>query len=317
MKEKFEKAKLLGATRRILFEIAVWTEELYDANASSRLIGKLPETGFESDRDWKVTGSAGPVIERSIVIGHIGRVIDCLNANIWHGDPSNLVSTYSELTPLHGLLEKSSALMNAVDGAIDPEAGSSVFQVLEIFIARVKLELDHEVMELKELAAIAGLAEKTVRMAAIGQDKNPDLVTFKDGSRTYVKPEEASRWLSTKNTNYRPINWSEDRFLPPVDPKNVDELGPYLRVLRENTNLSTAELGSRLGWEVNTVRAYETLEDGGKDFDPAKLSFDEIIQLSQAICSSESSDLIRIIDRILHPLVLEKKLAQQLPNSAG
>lgn len=317
MIEKFEKSKLIGDTRRILYEIAAWTENLYDANAPSRLIGDLPDNASAADSDWETTGSAGPVIERSVIIGHVGRVIDCLNTNRWHGDPSNLYLTYRELTPLHGLLESSSVLMSPVDYAVDPDAASSVFNILEIFFARVKLELDHEPLELKELAAIAGLAKKTVRMAAIGQDKNPDLVTFKDGSRTYVKSEEAIRWLAKKDADYRPIDWSEDQLLPPVDPKNVDELGPYLRDLREQSSLTVADLGSRLGWGQKTIQAYEALENVDKNFDADEISFDETMQLSQAICPSESADLIRIVDRILHPIILEKKLSEQLPSSAG
>ena len=83
MIEKFEKSKLIGDARRILYEIAVWTENLYDANAPSRLIGDLPEKSSAADRDWETNGSTGPVIERSVIIGHISRVVDCLNANRW------------------------------------------------------------------------------------------------------------------------------------------------------------------------------------------------------------------------------------------
>ena len=317
MTEKFQKAELLGATRRILTEIADWTESLYDSGAGERLIGASSSSSSKSDKDWKVTGSAGSVIERSIVIGHIGRVIDCLNTNVWHGDPSNLAATYNELTPFHGVLESNSALMSAVDDAIDQDAGSSVYQVLDIFFARVKLELDQEALELPELAAIAGLAEKTVRMAAVGQNRNPDLVTFKDGSRTFVKPEEASRWLATKNVDYRPIEWSEDQFLPPVDPKDMHELGPYLRILREKLDESPADLGLRLGWNEKTIEAYIAIEEGRTSINLALFTFELLVQLAQTLCPAESSDLVRIVDRVIHPRLLEVKIEQQMPSSAG
>ena len=317
MTEKFKKAELLGATRRILTEIADWTESLFDSGAGERLIGTSTRTGSKSDKDWNVTGSAGSVIERSIVVGHIGRVIDCLNTNVWHGDPSSLNATYAELTPFHGVLESNSALMSAVDDAIDQATASSVLQVLDIFFARVKLESHHEVLELPELAVIAGLAEKTVRMAAIGQDRNPDLVTFKDGSRTFVKPEEASRWLATKNVDYRPINWSEEQFLPPVDPKDMDELGPYLRILREKLNESPADLGLRLGWSETTIEAYIAVEEGRAHNNLVLFTFELLVQLAQALCPAESSDLLRILDRVIHPRLLEMKIAQQMPSSTG
>jgi hypothetical protein len=315
MKEKFEKAKLLGATRGILVDIAVWAEDLYDAGVSERLIGTLPDSA--SEKDWNGTGSAGPIIERSIVIGHMGRVIDYLNTNVWHGDPSNLWSTLKELMALYGVLESPSAFIGETDNAIKAEAAAAVFYALEEFFARVNFEFEDEALELKELAVIAGLAEKTVRMAAVGQDKNPDLVTFKIGTRTYVTPAEARRWMATKKIDYRPTEYSEDQFLPPVDPKDIEELGPFLRTLREKTNQTTVAVGSRLGWNENTLKAYEALENGGKDLVPTEFSFDVIMQLAQVICPSESAELIRIIDRVLHPILLERKLSDQLPSSTG
>lgn len=315
MKDKFEKAELLGATRKILVEIATWTENLYDAGVSERLIGVLSES--ESKKDWNVTGSGGPVIERSIIVGHMGRVVDYLNTNVWHGDPSNLWSTLKELTPLYGLLESPFAIINVTENAIDAEAAAPVFYVLEEFFARVNFEFEDEALELKELAKIAGLAEKTIRMAAVGQDKNPDLVTFKNGSRTYVSIEEARRWLTTKNIDYRPTEYSDEQFLPRVDPKTMDELGPYLRTLREKSNQSIPDVTSRLGWDERTVEAYRAIEDGAKEIDLMPVTFDVVLQLSHTICPSESSELVRIIDRVLHPHLLEMKISKLMPSSAG
>jgi transcriptional regulator with XRE-family HTH domain len=317
MNQKFDKSKVIGATRQILFEIGLWTENLFDADAPKRLIGDVTTREVLEEHDWEATGSAGSVIEQSVILGHMSRVIDCLNANEWHGDPSNLYHTYKELTPFHGLLEEDNALITPVDNAITPRPASLVLRALDIFFARVRLELDDEPLELKELAAIAGLKEKTVRMAAIGQDKNPDLVTFKDGSRTYVQPEEAKRWLAKKNSDYRPIDWATDQFLPPVDPNNLQELGPYLRELREKSGRTLEEFNTRLGWSTETTHAYQALEEGGDSDEITKLTFEEIVQFCQLVCPSESAELIRIIDRVLHPLLLERMISEQLPNSAG
>ena len=315
MKEKFEKAELLGATRKILADIATWTENLYDAGVSERLIGVLPE--FESNKDWNVTGSGGPVIERSIIVGHVGRAFDYLNTNVWHGDPSNLWSTLKELTPLYGLLESPFAIIDPTENAIHAEAAASVFHILEEFFARVNFEFEDEALELKELATIAGLAEKTVRMAAVGQDRNPDLVTFKVGSRTYVSIEESRRWLATKKIDYRPTEYSDEQFLPPVDPKTMDELGPYLRTIREKVNLPIDEVGSRLGWDETTLEAYRAIEEGAGDIDLTSITLEVVMQLGQAICPSESSELVRVIDRVLHPHLLEMKISKLMPSSTG
>ena len=154
-------------------------------------------------------------------------------------------------------------------------------------------------------------------MAAIGQDKNPDLVTFKEGSRTYVTREEARRWLNTKSIDYRPTEYSDEQFLPPLDPKNMDELGPYLRMLREKANQSVADIASRFGWDEKTADAFSAIEEGAFEIDLTLLTFEAIMQLGQAICPSESSELVRVIDRVVHSQILEMKISKQMPSSAG
>jgi hypothetical protein len=315
MKDKFDKTRLLSAARRILVDLAFWADDIYGAGASERLIGMTPATKHAESLDS--SGSAGIIIERSVVLSHVGRIVDYLNTNVWHGDPSNLWATLKELTALYGLLESPFAIINESENAIDGDSAAAIFEVLEEFFARVNFEFEDEALELKELALVAGLAEKTVRMAAVGQDKNPDLTTFKIGSRTYVTPEEAKRWLATKKTDYRPIQYSEDQFLPPVDPKDLGELGGFLRDLREKSYATIDELANRLAWDDSTRIAYELIENSADDIDVSALQFDQMLQLSQAICPGESAELVRIIDSILHPIALEKRIAEQLPSSTG
>lgn len=317
MKEKFDKTELLGATRQILSQIAIWTEYLYDAGASGRLVGNLPGIGDDSEREWTASGCAGPIIEKSIVLRNVGRVIDCFNSNVWNGDVDNLNSTYSALTPFHRLLKKSAALTSAVDYALDSDAVSSTYLILEIFYVRVKLEVNRDELELKELATIAGLAVKTVRMAAIGQDKNPELVTIKDGSRTYVKAEEAIRWLATKNVGFKPIEWFKEKLLPSYRPSNLSELGLYLRTLREKTNQSVSELGSHLGWEERIINEYSAIENGAETSDLSLFTIEKVMRLSQLLCPPESRELVRVIDRVIHPRLLEMKIAELLTNATG
>ena len=346
MKDKFLKAKLLGATRQILTEIAAWTDMLYGVGVAERLTNMKPgrdpdwndggvasyiERSFAvKSRDWSISGSAGPVIERSLVLKHMGRVIDYLNTNIWHGDSNDFWNTKLELTPYYDLLDgtwsghgidRKVALSYAIDDAIDQQAATSVFQVLKIFFARVHFEIEsnqeNESGELRlcELATISGLAEKTVRMAAVGQDKNPDLVTFKDGRLTFVRIEEARRWLASKNIDYRPPEYTERHLLPPVEPKSLGELGTYLRIVRENSEVHMVDLGKLLEWDETIIKAYEKLEDGDVDIDLTRFPLEVVMQLAQAICPAESTMLVRIIDRVIHPLLLEVQIEQGIPNT--
>lgn len=71
--------------------------------------------------------------------------------------------------------------------------------------ARSAIANDH-VVSLPELAALARVSEKTIRMAA--NPKNPGaLKTTKQGNRTVVEPGDALAWL-TRRPDYRPTDTS-------------------------------------------------------------------------------------------------------------
>ena len=49
----------------------------------------------------------------------------------------------------------------------------------------------------------------------------------------------------------------------------------------------------------------------------ALFTFELLVQLARALCPAESSELVRILDRVIHPQLLELKIEQQMPSSAG
>jgi hypothetical protein len=147
-------------------------------------------------------------------------------------------------------------------------------------------------------------------MAAIGQNKNPDLVTFKDGHFTFVTIEEAHRWMASKNIDYRSPDYTESNSLPPVDPTNLGELGTYLWRTRKARNLEIDALATQLRWNKSMVRDYRELEEGGVEINLDRFSVKAVMQIAQTICPPESRKLVHVIDRIIHPLQLEKHIEQ-------
>ena len=177
MKEKFPKTELLGATRQILTEIAAWTDTLFNTGAAERLIGMKPGKDPEWDdggvisclernfavkpRDWTSPGSAGQIIEQSLVVKQFARVIDYLNTNTWHGESVDFFNTKLELTPFRDLIarnwsgrgiDRGAALNYSIDDAIDPQVASTLVKVLKIFSARANFETDQSEMKISELA---------------------------------------------------------------------------------------------------------------------------------------------------------------------
>ena len=282
MKEKFEKTELLGATRQILTEIAAWNDSIFGPGSAEKLTGMSPGRDPEWEdrgvpswierteavraRDWNEAGCAGQIIEHSRVLNLVSKVIDYLNTNTWQGDAEDLWKSFIELYPLHCLLEGNwqtrqgdlviAMSYGSADSAIDREVAEKLFRALKVFSARANFEHCREEITISELASISGLAEKTVRMAAIGQDKNPDLAIFKSGRMTFVTIEEANRWMASKNIGYRPTVFTSKTSLPPVEPTSVSELGSYLRRVRESSELDYESLTALTQWQSPMMQAY-------------------------------------------------------------
>jgi len=331
MKEKFPKTELLGATRQILTEIAAWTDTLFSAGAAEHLIGMNPgrdpeweDPGVSSwierteavrTRDWNEAGCAGQIIEHSRVLNLVSKVIDYLNTNTWQGDAEDLWKSFIELFPLHCLLEGNwqtrqgdlviTMCYGSGDSAIDREAAEKLFRAIKVFSARANFEYCREEITISELASISGLAEKTVRMAAIGQDKNPDLTIFKSGRMTLVTIEEAHRWMASKNIGYRPTVYTSKTSLPPVEPTSVSELGVYLRRIRESSEIDYESLTTLTQWQESMMQTYRKLESGVVDEDLNQFSTKDLVLLAQTILPERSKELVRIIDKVIHPIQLD------------
>jgi len=312
MKERFNKQELLAITREILADVAEWTGTIFDGEAAKRLARDIPE----SEHGYVAISSAGADIENSIVLRHMTRVIDFLNTSVWHGDPSNLWGTLNELTPFHLILQSKPGLVDEVAGQMIKSAhAKKISTALDAFTAYVLL-VNEMPVDIRQLAAISGLAEKTVRMAAVGRDRNPDLVTVKDGTRTLIPSNEAIRWLKSK-IEFKELDWSSEQFLPPDDPKDIGELGPYLQNLRKISGLSVEELASMLGWDSDTKCAYEELEQDAEIINFKLLPTAVVMQLAQVITPGDSVDLVKVIEKIIHPVRLDQEIQEKMLVSGG
>ncbi len=68
---------------------------------------------------------------------------------------------------------------------------------LSAFLARMAVDDGVGLITIEDLAALARVSDKTVRMAANPKNEGA-LRTYKDGKRTYIKPEDAREWLARR-----------------------------------------------------------------------------------------------------------------------
>ena len=112
MKHEFNKPKVLGATRLVLFNLACWTTLVFDDKSTFRLIGQDHIWDPDVKRDWSDVGAAGAIIEKSIPLASISRAVDFLNTNAWHGDSENFFRTRDALNSLHAIVNSPEAFLD-------------------------------------------------------------------------------------------------------------------------------------------------------------------------------------------------------------
>lgn len=126
--------------------------------------------------------------------------------------------------------------------------------------ARARQSLDQgESVTVDELAALARIAEKTVRMAT-NPAKPGSMRVTKDGHWAYIEASEALTWLGRRKDfipTRRDSGAPQQKMIV-----GADDLADICRICREKKGEDLAELASSLGWTNAQREAYEQIEAG-------------------------------------------------------
>lgn len=257
-------------------------------------------------------GSAGQAVENAWFRRRMLQAYDFVTTGVW--DTTGLEEFTCELPAFEAALQlplESHAgmrLVRPLDAARLPDPQAMCLRVIAHAVARIAL-LRGEPLTLNQVATLAGLAEKTVRMAA--NPKNADrLVTYKDGHNAYVDPEEAQRWLM-RRAHFKP-----SRMLDATHDarrySSVVALSEHLRELRGAVALETAQLASQLGWGRKHREAYEQLERGDSDLDPRPLTIAQLVKLGRVFGITDIGGFAREAASALAPRSIELDCAEAL-----
>ena len=150
-----------------------------------------------------------------------------------------------------------SSLINPEQLDLMPAASTAV--LLEVRAgAQARLAIDRgSNLNVAMLAALAGVSEKTIRMAANPNNERP-LKTVKDGTWTYIEADAALEWLNRRG-NFKPSRYfvSEGRR-PQLG--SFGSLATHLRGVRAERNETIESLAKALDWSADTQEAYAQLE---------------------------------------------------------
>jgi len=302
------------ALRRSLVRLAAWTNLIFDGGAGRRLIDlPLPPDGLvgaNTDTDsYKEPGSAGPRIEQSVVFRTATRAEHCVRTGEWPGTLDELRSAQRTLAPFMHLLDV--PLVDPYEMPILLEEDETVLrQALRAFDARVEL-LFRGWLSFKELAALSGLSEKTVRMAATGRDHNPELATYKEGATTRVAAKEAERWLRTR-ASYRPTRILNRTEALDPEPANALQLATLLKDLRTRVGLSISEVIALIGLASEANADLDALEQAWWTPDQVNVALFDLpvlTRLAQVLQVSEPAKFVRAVAALLLPYQIERQFA--------
>lgn len=275
---------------------------LIDAETCAPLLGTDAKTLRAIMLGEQSPDAVQPVGSPSL-IWQSGLLADYAWGGQWTGDDNDLLDTLTEFSVVAELIG------HPPHGPNGPLLGdqdcNTLHKLLAATWARYYMDQGSD-LDFEGLAALAGVADKTIRMAANPALPNA-LRTFKEGSRTLIKAADALAWLSQRK------DFCVTRA-GPAQPAVLEaaSLSTACRSWRENTGLSIDELSTELGWSVQQAEAYLSIESGQprdviEHFRPGAL-----LALAQRLRMPEPSTFARDAYRVLALAHAETLTAQQL-----
>jgi hypothetical protein len=311
-----DKQAVLAAGRRVLTTIAAWTNFLFDGGAGTRLAEKtLPPDGVISTDDpaaYLDARSAGGRIEDSIVLRNLDMAFDFARTGQWRGPIEELVGVVNALEPFRGLLELNALSGPYNDARLPDDDRDVLLHILNSLLARRWLA-NGAALTLPQIALLADLSEKSVRMAATGRDRNPDLRTYKEGTQTLVKAEEAERWLRSR-PDYKPTQIHGDVGSISLLARTNHQVAILLSSFRERAKLSIDDLKDQMGWTPQKAEMYVQLEGGWweqGDVDVSLFDLSTVVRLARVFQIDTPLEFVRSISTVLLPYQIEQQINSQ------
>lgn len=239
----------------------------YDEKASAALLGVEP--GDMAD----FRNGGGSVAREAARHARIVHLTDSMatyaKEGIWSTSQDDLMDALVDFEIATELLngKHGPCLIGPDHGWLVPEASAKVLlEVLAAAQTRLALELGSDI-NFPQLAALSGVSEKTLRMAANPNNERP-LKTYKDGASTFITADDALEWLS-RRSDFKPTRYFvSDGAMPRL--VNYLSLGTHLASIRTARGMSVEGVGAALGWPkkalaglvaVESARAPESLDD--------------------------------------------------------
>lgn len=302
----FTRDEFATSLRILLVGFSEWTEQIFGTDVISR---SVPSAMASAKVDLSRPFSAGPVIENASFSWRMLQAYDFATTGEW--DTTSLEEFEHEADAFEQIwrlpLESHGGMVLApsIDPKRLPTPQEMCRLVFEHTRARLAL-LQDQPLTLGQVAMLAGLADKTIRMAANPKAPNR-LVIYKERHNTYVEPGEALRWLGAR-PGFRPTVMREERraaqeFSSPV------ELAAYCKEQRAIAQITMPQLMKKLAWGRALKAAYGQLEEASPDLDPRPLTVTQLLELGRALGVPDAAQFARTTAILLAPIAIDRECA--------
>lgn len=138
---------------------------------------------------------------------------------------------------------------------LGPSDRDAIAQVAAAAEARADLD-EGEPIRIDALAALAGVAERTIR-AATNPSRPNAIPIVKDGHWTWIEARHALEWLS-RRSDFAPTRASHSPQVTSMD--TLDALANACRAGRARRGVDIEQLASALEWSLEQVAGYRAIE---------------------------------------------------------
>lgn len=230
---------------------------------------------------------------------------------VWPFEPTQLDDALHEISVAVELLE-GNLVTPGGESLVSPEEKTSLNQIVTAAIARKDLH-EGEGIDINELAALAGVAEKTVRAATNPKSPNP-LVVRKMGHWSVVEASDALAWLS-RRPGFKPTRFETVAKAPPelqVDTAAslAEACGHYLAKAGARLDF----LAPRLGWSADVHDAFAAIVEGRAAEAFASLSAKQLKAFGESVGMASPTSFAAAAYRVLASEHAEAVIETQLPN---
>ena len=187
------------AAENFLVGMAVFAQHIFNFAQAAQLVGFSPE-------DFEAISRFGD--RRSIkyrldpdqyeLVRTYSRLADYAWEGIWFGNEVSLEEALTEACTIERILESGTPLDPYGEPCIDSGSLATLGKILKAAFARNELDRSDGALSLEQMAMLANVTDKTIRMAANPKLEN-HLKTENDGRRTFVYCEDARAWLQRRS----------------------------------------------------------------------------------------------------------------------